>query len=183
MVKTIIEKLLSEKERVVVAIDGPCASGKTTLANSLQEKYDCNVIHMDDFFLRPEQRTPQRLSEVGGNVDRERFWDEVITPLIRLEDFSYRPYVCKSGKLGDEILVPRKKMYVIEGSYSHHPFFGAFVYDLRIFLKISPEKQRERLLSRDPEKLDRFLTEWIPMETAYFEKFHIKDYADLCVEL
>lgn len=28
---------------------------------------------LDDFFLRMEQRTPERLREVGGNVDYERF--------------------------------------------------------------------------------------------------------------
>ena len=55
-----IDELMSQKERVIVAIDGNCTAGKTTLAGKLAERYDCNVIHMDDFFLRPEQRTPER---------------------------------------------------------------------------------------------------------------------------
>ena len=33
---------------------------------------------MDDFFLRPEQRRPERFAEPGGNVDRERFAAEVL---------------------------------------------------------------------------------------------------------
>lgn len=177
-----IKDLLKEKERVTVAIDGPCASGKTTLAKALQEQLDCNVIHLDHFFLRPEQKTPQRLAEIGGNFDRERFWDEVLTPLIRFEEFSYRPYVCSEEKLGEPIFIPRKKVYVIEGSYSHHPFFGKYAYDLRVFLDISPEEQKKRLAARNPEKLNRFLTEWIPMEQSYFEKFHIKACADLCMD-
>ena len=53
-----IRQLLAEKDRVIVAIDGNCASGKTTLTAQLAEHFDCNVFHMDDFFLRPEQRTP-----------------------------------------------------------------------------------------------------------------------------
>ena len=64
-----INMLLEEKNFVIVAIDGKCTSGKTTLASKLAELYDCNVFHMDDFFLRPEQRTPARFAEVGGNVD------------------------------------------------------------------------------------------------------------------
>ena len=68
-----INMLLEEKNFVIVAIDGKCTSGKTTLASQLAEIYDCNVFHMDDFFLRPEQRTPERFAEVGGNVDYERF--------------------------------------------------------------------------------------------------------------
>lgn len=35
----------------------------------------------DDFFLRPEQRTPERLAEPGGNLDRERMKSEVIDRL------------------------------------------------------------------------------------------------------
>ena len=66
-----IDRLLSEKERVIVAIDGNCAAGKTTLASHLARQYDCNVFHMDDFFLRPQQRTPEQYAEIGGNVDYE----------------------------------------------------------------------------------------------------------------
>ena len=72
-VKAKIDMLLGEREFVIVAIDGKCTSGKTTLAGRLAEIYDCNVFHMDDFFLRPEQRTAERFAEVGGNVDYERF--------------------------------------------------------------------------------------------------------------
>ena len=48
-----IETLLAEQEHVFIAIDGPCASGKTTLARNLNERFGGNVLHMDDFFLRP----------------------------------------------------------------------------------------------------------------------------------
>ena len=78
------------------ALDGRCASGKTTLASALREAVGCGVIHMDDFFLRPEQRTEERLSQPGGNVDRERFLQEVLLPLKRGESFSYRPYDCRT---------------------------------------------------------------------------------------
>ena len=64
-----IDELLAQKDMVIVAIDGKCTSGKTTLASKLAQIYDCNVFHMDDFFLRPEQRIPERLAEVGGNVE------------------------------------------------------------------------------------------------------------------
>ena len=63
-----IDALLRDKDFVVVAIDGKCTSGKTTLAARLAEIYDCNVFHMDDFFLRPEQRTPERFAQIGGEV-------------------------------------------------------------------------------------------------------------------
>ena len=75
-----IEKRL-EKGPLTLVIDGPSASGKTTLSGMFREKYDCTVFHMDDFFLRPEQRTPERYAEIGGNIDRERFLEDVLIPL------------------------------------------------------------------------------------------------------
>ena len=76
-----IDELWEKKDMIIVAIDGKCTSGKTTSASKLAEIYDCNVFHMDDFFLRPEQRTSERFAEIGGNVDYERFQEEVLFPL------------------------------------------------------------------------------------------------------
>jgi len=73
-----IDALLRKTITVIVAIDGNSGAGKTSLANQLQQIYPANVFHMDDFFLRPEQRTAARLQEIGGNVDYERFKVEVL---------------------------------------------------------------------------------------------------------
>ena len=51
---------------MVVAIDGNSGAGKSTLAALIADVYDCNLFHMDDFFLRPEQRTEERLKETGA---------------------------------------------------------------------------------------------------------------------
>ena len=51
-----IEALLVGRERVFVAIDGPCASGKTTLARALNERFGGDVLHMDDFVPNSARR-------------------------------------------------------------------------------------------------------------------------------
>lgn len=163
-----IDELMANKEQVIVAIDGNCTAGKTTLASKLAELYDCNVIHMDDFFLRPEQRTPERYAEVGGNVDYERFLEEVLVPLKTGNSFSYRPFDCGTFTLSKPVEVMPKKLHIIEGTYSHHPYFGN-PYDLKIFLTIPPEVQHERILKRPAFLHKRFLEEWIPMEQRYFD--------------
>lgn len=173
-----IDQLLREKGRVIVAIDGNCAAGKTTLAGLLAKEYDCNLFPVDEFFLRPQQRTEERLAEIGGNVDYERFREEVLSPLLAGKAFSYRPYNCQTGTLADPIAVIPKKLSIIEGSYSHHPYFGD-VYDLKIFLTISPEVQRQRILERPAFLHERFFTQWIPMELAYFDHFAIAEQCDL----
>ena len=69
----------------LVAIDGRCTAGKTTLAGLLQGKRSCNVVHMDDFYLPFAKRTPERMAQPGGNMDFERLLSEVLLPLKRAD--------------------------------------------------------------------------------------------------
>ena len=83
-----IDKSRQAQLPYLVALDGRCASGKTTTAASIAEKYQkeglpCDIVHMDDFFLQPNQRTSARLAEPGGNVDYERVEAEVLQPAKR----------------------------------------------------------------------------------------------------
>lgn len=173
-----ITALLREKKQILVAIDGSCTAGKSTLADALAREYDCNLFHVDDFFLRPEQRTPERRAEAGGNVDYERFYEEVLLPLKQGVAFTYRPYDCSTGKLKEEVPVMPKRINVVEGSYSCHPYFRD-PYDLKIFLDVCPEVRAKRILQRPQFLQKRFFEEWIPMEQQYFEEFSIREQADL----
>ena len=173
-----IDRLLLEKSHVLVAIDGNCAAGKTTLARELAERYDCNVLQMDDFFLRPQQRTAERFAQAGGNVDYERFALEVLEPLRRGEAVSYRPFDCRSMTLQQAVSVTPKQLNIIEGSYSLHPYFGD-VYDLRVLLTVDPDVQKERILQRPAFLHERFFQSWIPMEQRYFAELSIPETADL----
>ena len=170
---------LSAVERIIVAIDGGSASGKTTLANILSEKYDCNVFHIDDFFLRPEQRTPERFAEIGGNFDRERFVNEVLRALMQNEDVTYRPFDCSTQSLKEPIPLERKRINIVEGAYSTHSVLEKY-YDLSVFLDIEPNFQRDRILIRNSQALaKRFFDEWIPLERRYFEGDRVRERADI----
>jgi uridine kinase len=180
IVKERIDALVSQKDFVIVAIDGYCTSGKTTLAAQLAQVYDCNLFHLDDYFLRPEQRTEERYAEIGGNVDYERFRTEVLLPLRAGKAFSYRPFDCKTFTLSEPVSVQPKKLNIIEGSYSHHPYFGD-PYDLKVFLSITSELQRERVLQRPAFLHQPFFEKWIPMENRYFEGFGIPSKSDILI--
>lgn len=178
-----IDEKLPQLERLLLAIDGGSASGKTTLAALLAQRYGCPVFHMDDFFLRPEQRTPQRLAEPGGNVDRERFFSEVLQPLRQGGPASYRRYDCRTGQLLPPVLRQAGQLNVIEGAYSMHPELSA-LYDLSVFLAVSPEMQHRRILQREPAfKQQLFFRQWIPMENRYFQTFSIPERCDLRIEI
>lgn len=173
-----IDSLLEEKQTVTVAIDGGSASGKTTLAGRLAEVYDCNVFHMDDFFLPQGRKTQARLAEPGGNVDYERFADEVVSMLKSGVGFTYRPYDCKAGRYKDAVSVSPKTLNIVEGVYSLHPAL-ADMYDLKLFLKTDEDTQLARICQRSGDMLKRFVIEWIPLENVYFETLGIQQSCDL----
>ena len=178
---SLIDKIDSmvQKKSIILAIDGGCGSGKTTLADRLQKRYDCNVFHMDDFFLQPHQRTKERFEEVGGNVDRERFLEEVLIPLKNGEDVHYRRFDCKSFTILPEVIMKPKEINIIEGSYSMHPLLADY-YDFGVFLEIDSMLQKKRIEERNsPELTQRFFETWIPMEEKYHKDMKVKERCSL----
>lgn len=174
-----IDALMERKKRLVIAIDGCAASGKTTLAGLLAEVYGCAVLHMDHFFLPPHRKTPARLAAPGGNVDHERFAAEAFPGLKSGAPFSYRPFDCRAGGYAKPVAIRPGPLSVVEGAYSLHPAFAG-LYDLRLFMRTDAQTQAERIRRRSGDAmLARFTNEWIPLENAYFDAFHIASSCDM----
>lgn len=174
-----IQALERGQEHILVALEGRCASGKTTLAGELGARYGWGVVHMDDFFLRAEQRTEERYATPGENVDHERFLEEVLLPLRSGQAARYRPFDCKTQRLSEEekIMTP-VGVTIIEGSYSCHPSLWEH-YDLRVFLSVGREEQLRRIERRNgAEQLAIFRNKWIPLEERYFAAFRIEQRCD-----
>lgn len=163
----------------VVAIDGRAASGKTTRAELLSAVLEAPVIHMDDFFLPPALRTTERLAQPGGNVDYERFAQEVVPGLLSGEAFAYRIFDCSEMDFAGLREIPAAPVRIVEGSYSHHPALGDYA-GLRVFTSVDEEEQQARILLRNGETmLEMFRSRWIPMEESYFSHFCIREKADM----
>ena len=175
----IIQLLSGQEDIVIIGIDGGAGSGKSTLGEYLAEKFDANLFHSDDFFLRPEQRTPERFDEPGGNMDRERFEAEILSPLRKDGRAEYRPFSCSEMKLRPAVTVPPRRLNIAEGSYCLHPALSGY-YDLKVFLDVPLEVRLERLKRRE-EDIAAFLRRWIPLEERYFEEFGIKNTADIVI--
>lgn len=178
-----IDRILSQKGNVLAAIEGGSASGKTTLSKMLENVYDCNVFHMDDFFLQPHQRTKERLAEIGGNVDYERFDSEVLKPLCEEKPVSYRRFDCGSMTIQQPVTMPVKRINIVEGAYSMHPTLAEH-YDLSLFLHIDPQLQKKRIEIRNtPFMQEKFFNIWIPMENRYFAHTDIESRCTLVMEV
>ena len=167
---------------ILVAVDGRCAAGKTTFAARLAQLFDCNVFYMDDYFLPPEKRTPERLSAPGGNVDYERAAQELFAPLSRGEAVATRSFDCSTGRFLPPVTTPFRRLNIVEGSYSLHPALAGYS-QLHLFLTCSAAVQLSRLSRRESsEGLEQFQEKWIPLEEAYFAGLHIPDQCDVTVD-
>lgn len=128
-----IDRMFARGENaVLMAIDEQCASGKTTLAALVQQAYDRNLFHMDDFFLMRSCGLPNvwpkwaKMWIMRGLGSR--YWNrysEEQTSVIR--------YDCGQQKLTTWVDVPAKQLNLVEGAYRCHPYFGScyhFLYCL-----------------------------------------------------
>ena len=170
----------SDRELIIIAIDGSSAAGKSSLSASLAAEYDAQLFHIDDFFLTAEQRTPARLAAVGEFFDKERLLAEVLEPLKAGRPVRFRHFNCATQAFSRPEQAEHKRLVIIEGVYSLHPDLRPY-YDLQLFLYIDRAEQIRRLQQRSPEKLERYLNEWLPREEAYFKKYNFPKKTQLLV--
>ncbi len=173
-----IEKRLQHSDHITVAIDGPCGSGKSSLAALLAELFSGRVLHMDDYYLPLQQRLPGWEHTPCGNMDLSRLTQEVLLPAARGETISCRPYSCRQGQMLETRILPGAPLTIVEGSYSHHPMLAAR-HDLKIFLHCSRPEQLARLKQREGTGLSAYLQRWIPLEETYYRTFNIVSLCDL----
>lgn len=168
----VLEKI-EERRPHVIAVDGPSASGKTTLIEDLSKRIDFSLVNMDDFFLPPELRTEERYKEKGGNIHYERFMEEVIVPIMERRSFSYRRFSCASLTYTEKREVNGDGLIIVEGCYSLHPKFPVY-WDLSFLLSVDEDERMRRLYMRSPDKFDDYIKKWIPLEREYFSSFDIE---------
>lgn len=177
--------LMNERRRVLIAMDGMAASGKTTLARMLSlEIPGCFIVHMDDFTIPLDNRFPGYFERQLSNADIDRFDREVLTPLRAGKDAEYRPYRCHPdpGFLPPVHIGADAACVIVEGAYCLHPrLFDR--YDLRVLVTVSPELQKQRILARNgAQQLERFISSWIPMENRHIRAHRLPERCDLIIE-
>ena len=167
--------------RLLLTLDGRCASGKTTAAACLAAVLQAPVVHSDDYVVPHAAKAPERLAIPGGNCDLERLTEEVLTPWAEGRPLLLRRYDCRRDALTGPVSLPWPRLLLLEGCYTGLPPIAALA-DVRLFADISPAAQRERILRRNgPEALESYLRRWIPLEEAYFSAYQLP--GDRCLRL
>ena len=153
--------------RVLVGIDGPGASGKSTFAQQLAISLDgANIVPVDDFFL-PKAERNARASEVGSQFDLPRLARQVITPARTVKAFSYQRYDWTQDRLADWIIVPEAAPIIVEGVFSLvKELRDAYTY--KVWCRADSALRLTRGLARDGEQArSLWLNDWMPAEDEY----------------
>ncbi len=181
-VRELISGMKAPGRRLLVTLDGPCATGKTTLAASLASALQGLVLHTDDFVVPHEMKTPERLAHPGGNCDEERLAGEVLSPWAKGLPVRFRRYDCKKARFHPEEELPPCSLLILEGSYCNLPLLRSFAH-IRLFLTAPWDVRLSRLREREsPASLQMFMDRWIPLEDAYFAAYHLPDEGCILLE-
>lgn len=159
----------------VIAIAGPVAVGKSTIASALKEVLDAQVVSTDSFLL------PNSEIEAKSNLMRKGF-PETYDPLVarsvlcalregraaKVPVYSHALYDIVSGTFSD---VPPSRFVVVEGIVALQPFVRGHV-DLGVYVDAPDEIVRGWFIERfqrltteaadDPDSFYRAFSEMTP---------------------
>lgn len=163
----VTDRARSRGGRFLMGIDGPGASGKSTLAEQLAARLPgAEIVHVDDFYLPSEERQG-RPRAIGPGFDLARLREQVLAPASRGEEVTYQKYDWDKDRLGEWVTIAAGTPLIVEGVYSTHLAARPY-YDHRLFCVATRETRLRRGLDRDGAEAESLWTdEWMPAEDRY----------------
>lgn len=172
-VKQLQNYIDSLNDFTILALEGKCGSGKTTICNLLQ---NVTIIDVDDFFLKAELKTKERLNEIGGNIDYE-LYEQCLKMIKPTSTITYKTFDCHTQKYFNKTVTIKNKVLLV-GVYSYHQKVRSYINKL-CYLIVNDNVQLELLKNRN--NYDRFVKEWIPLENIYYQSYDFIGNADLII--
>jgi uridine kinase len=191
----VISGLVASRPRLAVAMDGPDAAGKTTLARQTASRLAVPVVAVGaDGFRRPRQDRWKRGELSAEGYYRDSFDYQAITsrclapfrdgePLIRTAGYDFR----SSTSRADEAAVPAVAVLIFDGVFLQRPELAEF-WDLAMYLRASPDTTLRRALTRDlglfgsPEETRRrYLGRYLPGQAPYRAEAAPEDSAHIVI--
>lgn len=157
----------------IFALEGKCGSGKTTICNFLK---DVTIIDVDDFFLKKELKTKERLNEIGGNIDYE-LYEQCLKKIKPNTTITYKVFDCQNQRYYEKTIKIGNKVLLV-GVYSYHQNVRTYINKL-CYLLVSDDVQLKRIKNR--KEYNCFISEWIPLENIYYKSFDFIGEADIII--
>jgi uridine kinase len=184
-----------------VAIDGPDAAGKTTLADELREPIEAAghpVVRVSlDGFLRPRrERTEGNAQSAAGYYlaafDSDAFGELVLAPLRAGGDRAIRvascDYPADRRTIGEPLVVATDTVVLVDGVFLQRSAFRDD-WDFVVFVEVSEDETLRRAGLRDAalfggiaETERRYRERYLPAQRLYRDGFDPTAHADVLVD-
>ena len=154
---------------IVVTIDGPAGSGKTTLAKELSGGLQSSrTLHMDDLYEGWD-------STLTSDLTKKL---EAILQGIKSESkLAFRPYNWLTNSLDDLIELPAPGYLILEGVGAGQSAIRKLV-SMGIWIEVPIEEGLARVLKRDGPGVADHMPAFLVAQNSHFEKEGTKKSAD-----
>lgn len=168
--KPLLPELIAKcGESVIITIDGPAGSGKTTLSKVLELEFDSvYTIHMDDLYEGwGSTLTPQLTLKLLKILESVKNQGEVI----------YSPFDWTNEKPKSEIQLVAPKFLIIEGVGSGQMAIRNLV-SLGLWIEVPDQLGLARVIERDGPEVADYMPAFLVAQNIHFEKEGTKKSAD-----
>ncbi len=179
---------------IIVALDGGSGSGKSTLAAMLEQRTDCVIVQLDDFFAATipdwDWDSKSVVERARVVLDWQRVRSEALEPLLAGKTARWHPFDFAAGLRPDgtyaisEHWVEKQSapVIVLEGAYSASPPLADLI-DLKVLVNVPVRERHRRLDEREGDKsfLQRWHLLWDAVEEYYFTEVMPESAFDLIV--
>jgi uridine kinase len=164
--------LCRQKERPIIAIDGPAGAGKTTLARemhlALSLEMSVNVIHMDDLYDGWNNALSEDLTQILLYLVRQH---KNKKPAV------IRKYNWATSSFSESEEIAPADLLILEGVGSGDKELQGDLAAL-IWIDIDPEIGVKRVLERDGSQVADEMKKWVGAQKEYFSQHSTREKAD-----
>lgn len=161
-------------EPILIAIDGPAGSGKTSLANQLSNQLNSvTTIHMDDLYNGWEDALTATLTQ------RLEAW--ILHPLSQRQGVHYQKFNWSTDEYGPAVEVRDIGLLILEGVGAAQEIVRQ-KSDLTIWIEVGSQIGLARVLNRDGDQLLPYMLKWQEREGVHFLKDQTKENCQIFVD-
>lgn len=164
----LLERLeITQNRPLLIGIDGRPCSGKSTLADSLKEKLNAEVLFLDDFFIS-QSEWPNNISPTFPfPYFRYTEFLQGVLRLAKEKTFEYQPYDWETNKLGKIRIVHPKNIIIVEG-VSVLCEHLAPCYHKKIFVMSNESSELEAISQRENNNIKAWNELYLPSVDIYW---------------
>lgn len=151
--------LVRDRPALRIAVDGPDAAGKTTLADELAALVQAQRVRLDDHLRLPEERYRRGRESPDGYY---------------LDSFDLRSF-------RGAVLSQSGRVVVADGVFLLRPELDD-LWDARIFVDCSHEEILRRARVRDPAVAHLYETRYLPAHQQYLRAYRPDERADVVLD-